>query len=130
MTMAVDQKTGIVSEYKIHDKDTGSPEVQIALLTTRINELTEHLKLHKKDHSSRRGLLKMVSRRNSFLLDNQFPSPAEVNPDVPAVLSAFTMECVRTNPARRPADMAEVARRLDVLHCKLMRDAAATVPAH
>ncbi len=67
MTMAIEQKTGIVSEYKIHDKDTGSPEVQIALLTTRINELTEHLKTHKKDHSSRRGLLKMVGRRNSLL---------------------------------------------------------------
>lgn len=67
MTMALEQKQGIVSEYKIHDNDTGSPEVQIALLTTRINELTEHLKTHKKDHSSRRGLLKMVGKRNSLL---------------------------------------------------------------
>ena len=65
--MNVEVKTQVVSEYKIHEKDTGSPEVQIALLTKRINELTEHLKTHKKDHSSRRGLLKMVGKRNSLL---------------------------------------------------------------
>ena len=62
-----EKKQKIVSDYKIHEKDTGSPEVQIAILTTRINELTEHLKTHKKDHSSRRGLLKMVGKRNSLL---------------------------------------------------------------
>ena len=67
MSITADQKTQIVSEYRTHDKDTGSPEVQIALLTTRITELTEHLKTHKKDHSSRRGLLKMVGKRNSLL---------------------------------------------------------------
>ncbi len=67
MSMPVEQKTKIVSEHRTHDKDTGSPEVQIAILTTRINELTDHLRTHKKDHSSRRGLLKMVSRRNSLL---------------------------------------------------------------
>ena len=67
MSITADQKTKIVSEYRTHDKDTGSPEVQIALLTTRITELNEHLRTHKKDHSSRRGLLKMVSRRNSLL---------------------------------------------------------------
>jgi small subunit ribosomal protein S15 len=67
MSMAAEQKQKIVSDFKIHDKDTGSPEVQIALLTTQITELTEHLRTHKKDHSSRRGLLKMVSRRNSLL---------------------------------------------------------------
>ena len=67
MPLAADQKTKIVSDYKIHEKDTGSPEVQIALLTQRITELTEHLKTHKKDHSSRRGLLKMVGKRNSLL---------------------------------------------------------------
>lgn len=52
---------------QLHDKDTGSADVQVALLTQRINELTEHLKIHAKDHSSRRGLLKMVSRRRSLL---------------------------------------------------------------
>ena len=57
MSIAAEQKQKIVSDYKIHAKDTGSPEVQIALLTERITELTEHLKTHKKDHSSRRGLL-------------------------------------------------------------------------
>jgi len=67
MSITAEQKTQIVSEYRQHDKDTGSPEVQIALLTKRITELNEHLKTHKKDHSSRRGLLKMVSRRNSLL---------------------------------------------------------------
>lgn len=65
--MNATQKTEIVSNYRVHDKDTGSPEVQIALLTKRINELTEHLKSHKKDFSSRRGLLKMVGNRNSLL---------------------------------------------------------------
>lgn len=67
MPWNAENKTQIVSDYKIHEKDTGSPEVQIALLTRRITELTEHLKTHKKDHSSRRGLLKMVGRRNSLL---------------------------------------------------------------
>ena len=67
MSMTAEAKTQIVTEYKVHAKDTGSPEVQIALLTKRITELTEHLKTHKKDHSSRRGLLKMVGKRNSLL---------------------------------------------------------------
>jgi small subunit ribosomal protein S15 len=67
MSITLEQKTKIVSDYKVHAKDTGSPEVQIALLTTRINELNEHLKAHKKDHSSRRGLLKMVGKRNALL---------------------------------------------------------------
>jgi small subunit ribosomal protein S15 len=67
MSITAEEKTQILNEYKIHAKDTGSPEVQIALLTKRITELTEHLKTHKKDHSSRRGLLKMVGKRNSLL---------------------------------------------------------------
>jgi small subunit ribosomal protein S15 len=67
MSITAEEKTQILSEHKIHDKDTGSPEVQIALLTKRITELTEHLRTHKKDHSSRRGLLKMVSKRNALL---------------------------------------------------------------
>ena len=67
MSITVEAKGEILKEYKIHDTDTGSPEVQIALLTKRITELTEHLKTHKKDHSSRRGLLKMVGKRNSLL---------------------------------------------------------------
>jgi small subunit ribosomal protein S15 len=67
MSITAEEKTQIVSEYRTHDNDTGSPEVQIALLTKRINELNEHLKTHKKDHSSRRGLLKMVGKRNSLL---------------------------------------------------------------
>ena len=60
-------KSEIIEKYKRADKDTGSPEVQIALLTKRINELTEHLKVHKKDNHSRRGLLKMVGKRRSLL---------------------------------------------------------------
>jgi small subunit ribosomal protein S15 len=62
-----DKKNKIIEDYRTNDSDTGSPEVQIALLTTRINELTEHLKTHRKDHSSRRGLLKMVGTRSSLL---------------------------------------------------------------
>jgi len=67
MSITAEAKKQIVSDYRTHEKDTGSPEVQIALLTQRITELTEHLKTHKKDHSSRRGLLKMVGKRNSLL---------------------------------------------------------------
>lgn len=62
-----EQKQKIIDDYKTNEADTGSPEVQIAILTTRINELTEHLKEHPKDHSSRRGLLKMVGNRSSLL---------------------------------------------------------------
>ncbi len=65
--MLKDQKQQIIETYATHEGDTGSPEVQIALLTTRINELTEHLKVHKKDHHSRRGLLKMVGHRRNLL---------------------------------------------------------------
>ena len=67
MSITADAKKRILTDYKTHEKDTGSPEVQIALLTERINQLRSHFDVHKKDHSSRRGLLKMVSRRNSLL---------------------------------------------------------------
>lgn len=67
MTLAKEVKETIVGEYRTHDGDTGSPQVQVALLTRRINELTEHFKTHKKDNHSRRGLLKMVSQRRSLL---------------------------------------------------------------
>jgi small subunit ribosomal protein S15 len=60
-------KTATIGDYRLHDTDTGSPEVQIALLTERINHLTEHLKSHKKDHHSRRGLLMLVGRRRRLL---------------------------------------------------------------
>ena len=62
-----ESKNKIIQDYKTNESDTGSPEVQIAILTARINELTEHLKSHPKDHSSRRGLLKMVGTRSSLL---------------------------------------------------------------
>lgn len=62
-----DKKNAVIETYKMHEGDTGSPEVQIALLTTRINELNEHLQTHKKDHHSRRGLLKMVGKRRNLL---------------------------------------------------------------
>ena len=61
------EKTAIMQEYATHPGDTGSPEVQIAVLTKRIKDLTEHLKTHKKDHHSRRGLLKMVGKRRNLL---------------------------------------------------------------
>lgn len=62
-----DEKQKIIAEYAVHEGDTGSPEVQIAILTHRINTLTEHLKINKKDHHSRRGLLKMVGHRRNLL---------------------------------------------------------------
>ena len=65
--MLKSEKTEIIKKYARHEGDTGSPEVQIAVLTKRINDLTEHLKTHKKDHHSRRGLLKMVGQRRSLL---------------------------------------------------------------
>ena len=65
--MLKEEKNAIIKEYALKEGDTGSPEVQIALLTKRINDLTEHLKEHKKDHHSRRGLLKMVGQRRALL---------------------------------------------------------------
>ncbi|MBQ7131948.1 MAG: 30S ribosomal protein S15 [Oscillospiraceae bacterium] len=62
-----DEKSAVIEANKLHEGDTGSPEVQIAILTRRINDLTEHLKVHKKDHHSRRGLLKMVGKRRNLL---------------------------------------------------------------
>ncbi|MFA5867702.1 MAG: 30S ribosomal protein S15 [Actinomycetota bacterium] len=67
MTLTRDEKETLIKDHKLHDTDTGSPEVQVALLTTRINELTEHLKTHKKDNHSRRGLLMMVGQRRKLL---------------------------------------------------------------
>ncbi len=65
--MDKEKKVGIITTYARHEGDTGSPEVQIALLTERINHLNDHLKIHKKDHHSRRGLLKMVGQRRGLL---------------------------------------------------------------
>ena len=65
--LTLEKKQEIISKYHLHEGDTGSPEVQIAILTERINYLTEHLKVHKKDHHSRRGLLKMVGQRRGLL---------------------------------------------------------------
>lgn len=67
MSITKERKTDIIGNYRRADGDTGSPEVQVALLTARINELNEHFKAHKKDHASRRGLLKMVSKRSCLL---------------------------------------------------------------
>ncbi len=67
MALAKEAKLDIIGNYKTHDVDTGSPEVQVALLTQRINELTEHFKTHVKDNHSRRGLLKLVSQRRRLL---------------------------------------------------------------
>jgi small subunit ribosomal protein S15 len=65
--LSKDRKTGIIGNYRTHDSDTGSPEVQVALLSERINYLTEHFKVHAKDHHSRRGLLKLVGQRRRLL---------------------------------------------------------------
>ena len=67
MSLTVQAKQGVIRESRIHDRDTGSPEVQVAILTSRIQELTEHLRDNKKDHAARRGLLKMVGRRSALL---------------------------------------------------------------
>lgn len=67
MALTVENKKELIDRFKLHEKDTGSPEVQIGLLTNRITYLTEHVKVHKKDHHSRRGLLMMVGRRRRLL---------------------------------------------------------------
>jgi small subunit ribosomal protein S15 len=67
MALLKEEKTGLIKQYRQHDRDSGSPEVQIAVLTNRIAYLTEHFKLHKKDHHSRRGLLTLVGRRRRLL---------------------------------------------------------------
>jgi small subunit ribosomal protein S15 len=67
MSLPKDAKQNIINQFKVHENDTGSPEVQIAILTERINQLNEHLKVHKKDHHSRRGLLMMVGQRRGLL---------------------------------------------------------------
>ncbi|MDY7016094.1 MAG: 30S ribosomal protein S15 [Cyanobacteriota bacterium] len=67
MSLTQERKQEIISEYQVHETDTGSSDVQIAMLTTRINQLTTHLKANKKDHASRRGLLKLIGRRKRLL---------------------------------------------------------------
>ncbi|MBV8809744.1 MAG: 30S ribosomal protein S15 [Acidobacteriaceae bacterium] len=67
MALAVEQKSQMIQKYRIHKQDSGSPEVQVALLSQRISQLTEHFKTHQKDHHSRRGLLSMVARRRKLL---------------------------------------------------------------
>ncbi|MCX5896758.1 MAG: 30S ribosomal protein S15 [Proteobacteria bacterium] len=67
MVLQAEKKQELIGKFKLHEKDSGSPAVQIALLTERINYLTEHFKMHKKDHHSRRGLLKMVNQRRKLL---------------------------------------------------------------
>ncbi len=67
MALNTEAKKAIMAEFKLHDSDTGSPEVQVALLTTRIKEITEHLKIHKKDYHTRRGLLKLIGQRRRLL---------------------------------------------------------------
>lgn len=67
MTLSTEDKKKLIERFKVHESDTGSPEVQVGLLTNRITYLTEHLKVHKKDHHSRRGLLMLVGRRRRLL---------------------------------------------------------------
>lgn len=78
----MNEKSSTITEHRLHETDTGSPEVQIALLTSRINELNEHLKLHPKDHHSRRGLLKLVGRRRrlqTYLRENDVERYRTIN---------------------------------------------------
>jgi len=67
VSLAKEVKTGLITDYRLHESDTGSPEVQVAILSKRISDLTEHFKTHKKDNHSRRGLLKLVSKRRRLL---------------------------------------------------------------
>lgn len=67
MSLSAEQKQALIEQFKVHENDTGSPEVQIAILTNKINYLNDHLRVHKKDHHSRRGLLKMVGHRRNLL---------------------------------------------------------------
>lgn len=79
MVLAKEKKQTIIKDFKIHDKDTGSVQVQIAILTERINSLTEHFQTHKKDHHSRRGLLRMVNQRRKLLDYLKRHGPEEYN---------------------------------------------------
>ena len=67
MTLATESKTTLINKFRTHEGDTGSPEVQVAMLTERVNQLTDHLRTHRKDYASRRGLIMMVSKRNRLL---------------------------------------------------------------
>ncbi|HWI49046.1 MAG TPA: 30S ribosomal protein S15 [Rummeliibacillus sp.] len=81
MALTQERKNEIIAEYRTHESDTGSPEVQIAVLTEEINNLNEHLRVHKKDHHSRRGLFKMVGRRRNllkYLRENDVPRYREI----------------------------------------------------
>jgi len=81
MSITADKKSQVIGDYRRDEKDTGSPEVQVAILTERITEMTAHLKQHKHDYSSRRGLLKMVSKRNrllKYLRENNRPAYLEL----------------------------------------------------
>jgi small subunit ribosomal protein S15 len=81
MSIQAEQKTKLIQEYRTHENDTGSPEIQIAVLTQRINNLSDHFKAHSKDHHSRRGLLKMVSKRKQllgYLQNNQIERYREI----------------------------------------------------
>ncbi|MGM9966841.1 MULTISPECIES: 30S ribosomal protein S15 [unclassified Rummeliibacillus] len=81
MALTKERKNEIIAEFRTHESDTGSPEVQIAVLTEEINNLNEHLRVHKKDHHSRRGLFKMVGRRRNllkYLRENDVPRYREI----------------------------------------------------
>jgi small subunit ribosomal protein S15 len=81
LSITEEKKQEIIENYRLHEKDTGSPEVQIAILSERINNLTEHFKTHKKDHHSRRGLLKLVGQRRrllNYLKDNELERYSQV----------------------------------------------------
>ena len=110
MALTPEQKTGIISSYRVHDVDTGSPEVQIAILSRRIEDLTEHFKSHKKDHHSRRGLLKLVGQRRR-LLDYLKRSDVERYRNVVSSLNLRNMGPLRTLvsvyvPLARPVYLA------------------------
>ena len=97
MALAPDKKLKVIDDYKTHEGDTGSPEVQVALLTTRILELTDHLKTHSHDESSRRGLLKMVGQRRRLLTYLSSQSPATVFRSAISPRSIISAACSGVN---------------------------------
>jgi small subunit ribosomal protein S15 len=128
VALTKDRKTGIIGDYKTHDSDTGSPEVQVALLSERINYLTEHFKVHAKDHHSRRGLLKLVGQRRRLLdylksKDSGSLCGAHSASRHPEVTAPFTMH--KVNLQKREIQIG--SRRISIETGKLAKQADGSV---
>ncbi len=107
MSTTKEQKSDLINQYRVHDADTGSPEVQIALLSNRISYLTEHFKTHAKDHHSRRGLLKLVGRRRRLL---DYLKKTDVARYRSISRCLMTQSISRSTSERSPVEMASTVR--------------------